>query len=149
MKILILCTGNSCRSQMAEGWLRSWDNTLTVASAGTKPAGQIHPLAVAVMAEAGIDISGSYPKDVRHFLGESWDFVITVCDGAAETCPVFEGQVEHKIHIGVEDPAELQGTAQFVQEGFRKVRDELRRKFAEFYIREVQGQTLPHCSCSE
>ena len=100
MKILILCTGNSCRSQMAHGFLQSFDKRLQVFSAGTEPATRINPTAKKVMMEAGVDISHHTPKNVGQYLNEEWDYVITVCDDANETCPVFPGKVRHRLHIG-------------------------------------------------
>lgn len=131
-KILILCTGNSCRSQMAEGFLKSFDSNLTVESAGTEPATQVNPNAVKVMAEVGIDISQNKPKLVDQFINQEWDYVITVCDNAKETCPAFLGKVRHRLHIGFEDPAEATGTPDEVMAVFRKVRDEIKEKFSEF-----------------
>jgi len=132
-KILILCTGNSCRSQMAEGFLKSFDSELEVYSAGTKPAERVNPKAIQVMQEMGIDISKNYPKDVEKFVNESFDYVITVCDNAKETCPVFTGKVGQQLHIGFEDPAEATGTEEEVLAVFRRVRDEIKEKFWEFY----------------
>lgn len=132
-KILILCTGNSCRSQMAEGFLKSFDDNLEVYSAGTKPAEKVNPNAVQVMKEVGIDISNNYPKDVEQFVNQSFDYVITVCDNAKETCPVFIGKVGKQLHIGFEDPAEATGTEEEILAVFRKVRDEIKRDFFEFY----------------
>lgn len=132
-KILILCTGNSCRSQMAEGFLKSFDDNLEVYSAGTKPAEKVNPNAVQVMKEVGIDISNNYPKDVEQFVNQSFDYVITVCDNAKETCPVFIGKVGKQLHIGFEDPAEATGTEEEILAVFRKVRDEIKRDFYEFY----------------
>ncbi|MDH7528942.1 arsenate reductase ArsC [Ignavibacteria bacterium 4148-Me] len=131
-KILILCTGNSCRSQMAEGFLKSFDSELEVYSAGTKPAEKINPKAVQVMKEVGIDISNNYPKDVEQFINQSFDFVITVCDNAKETCPVFIGKVGKQLHIGFEDPAEATGTEDEILSVFRKVRDEIKEEFWKF-----------------
>ncbi|MGB4327466.1 MAG: arsenate reductase ArsC [Tenuifilum sp.] len=131
-RILILCTGNSCRSQMAEGFLKSFDKQLTVESAGTEPAAQVNPTAVKVMAEVGIDISKNKPKLVDQFIGQEWDYVITVCDNAKETCPAFLGKVKHRLHIGFEDPAEAKGTPEEVMAVFRKVRDEIKDRFSEF-----------------
>ena len=110
MKILILCTGNSCRSQMAEGILKSFNSELEVFSAGVNPAEKISSKAVAVMQEIGIDISSGYPKDAKEFINQSFDYVITVCDNAKETCPVFLGKVKEKLHIGFEDPWEARGS---------------------------------------
>lgn len=137
--ILILCTGNSCRSQMAEGFLRSFDPELDVKSAGTDPSGQVHPKAIAAMAEAGIDISNGYPKNVEQFIAKPFDYVITVCDSAKETCPVFTGQVKHRLHIGFEDPAEATGTEEEVMAVFRKVRDQIFQQFQEFYQKNIQS----------
>mgnify|MGYP002534305385 FL=1 len=97
MKILILCTGNSCRSQMAHGFLQSLDSNIQVFSAGTHPAAKVNPLAVEVMAEAGIYISTHTPVSVTEYLDHSWDYVITVCGGANETCPPFTGKVKKTI----------------------------------------------------
>ena len=139
MKILILCTGNSCRSQMAEGFLRQFDEHLHVRSAGTNPSDQIHPKAVQVMAEEGIDLSGQEPENVDVYLNDEWDYVITVCDNAKETCPVFLGKVEHQLHIGFEDPAEATGTEEEIMTIFRRVRDEIKHDFYEFYINHIQN----------
>jgi arsenate reductase len=107
MKVLILCTGNSCRSQMAHGFLQSFDKNITVCSAGTDPSDKINEKAVLVMKEAGIDISHNKPNSVNIYLHEIWDYVITVCDDANETCPVFMGQVGRRLHIGFEDPSKV------------------------------------------
>jgi len=108
-RILILCTGNSARSQMAEGILKSFDPDLEVYSAGTRPAERVHPAAVEAMREIGLDISGSQPKDVAQFLSQPFDFVITVCDHANETCPVFHGLVQRRVHIGFQDRPRRKG----------------------------------------
>jgi arsenate reductase len=131
--ILILCTGNSCRSQMAEGFLKSLDKNLEVHSAGTAPASRVHPKAIAVMKELGIDISGGYPKSVDQFLKDAFDYVITVCDNAKETCPVFVGKVKERLHIGFDDPAEATGTDEHIMGEFRRVRDEIKKEFQNFY----------------
>jgi len=110
MRVLILCTGNSCRSQMAEGFLKHWYPDWEVFSAGTNPSSKIHPKAIKVMEELDIKIGNGYPKDVDLFKMQSFDFVITVCDNAKETCPIFMGKVENTVHIGFEDPAEARGT---------------------------------------
>lgn len=137
MKILILCTGNSCRSQMAEAILQSLDNNIKVYSAGTEPSDRVHPMAVEVMEELGLDITGAEPKPVERFLGEEFDFVVTVCGGAKESCPAFTGRVKHRLHIGFEDPAEMTGTKEEVLAGFRRVRDEILRDFFAFFHRQV------------
>jgi len=136
-RILILCTGNSCRSQMAEGFLKSFDNELSVYSAGTIPSNKVHPIAVRVMQEAGIDISENYPKSADQFIGDSFDYVITVCDNAKESCPVFIGTVGKHLHIGFEDPANAVGTDEEILFAFRKVRDEIKNDFKEFFIKEL------------
>ena len=136
-KILILCTGNSCRSQMAEGFLKTFGKSLQVYSAGTYPSNQVHPLAVQVMREAGVDISSGYPKDVEQFLDQSFDYVITVCDNAKETCPTFTGQVKELLHIGFEDPAEATGTNDEILATFRRIRDEIKKDFGKFYREKI------------
>ncbi|HKK10107.1 MAG TPA: arsenate reductase ArsC [Bacteroidales bacterium] len=133
MKILILCTGNSCRSQMAEGFLKSFDQHLDVVSAGTAPSGQVHPKAIKAMAEKGIDISQYQPESVEKYLSKDFDYVITVCGGARESCPVFQGNVKHQNHIGFDDPAEATGTEEEVMSVFRRVRDEIEKDFKTFY----------------
>lgn len=132
-KILILCTGNSCRSQMAEGFLKSFDSQLEIYSAGTNPSEQVHPKAIQIMKEVGIDLSQNYPKMVDKFLGESFDYVITVCDNAKETCPVFIGKVGKQLHIGFEDPADATGTEEEILSEFRRIRDEIKNDFYKFY----------------
>lgn len=131
-RILVLCTGNSCRSQMAEGFLKFFDKNLEVYSAGTKPADKVNPFAIKAMKEVGIDISQNYPKLVDQFLNDSFDYVITVCDNAKETCPVFIGDVKHNLHIGFDDPAEAIGTEEEVMPVYRRVRDEIKREFQKF-----------------
>jgi arsenate reductase len=132
-KILILCTGNSCRSQMAEGFLKSFDKNLEVFSAGTKPAEKVNPFAVKAMSEIGIDISKGIAEDVDKYLSQSFDYVITVCDNAKETCPVFMGDVEHRLHIGFDDPADALGTEEEIMPVYRRVREEIKKDFFNFY----------------
>lgn len=133
VRILILCTGNSCRSQMAHGFLQSFDNSIEVHSAGTKPAVQVNPKAVEVMQEMGIDLSNHTPKNVKQYLNEAWDYVITVCGNANENCPMFNGKVKHRMHIGFDDPSEAVGTDSFITDEFRRVRDEIKQAFEDFY----------------
>ncbi len=140
-RILILCTGNSCRSQMAEGFLKSFDRNLEVYSAGTFPAGKVHPRAIAVMKEVGIDISQARSKGVDQFLDKEFDYVITVCDHAKETCPVFTGKVKHRLHIGFDDPVEAVGSEEYVMAEFRRVRDEIRDRFYHFYRKEIRKES--------
>lgn len=147
MKVLILCTGNSCRSQMAHGFLQSFDKSLTVCSAGTQAAGKLNAGAVKVMAEAGIDISGHTSDPVEKYLDEKWDYVITVCGGANETCPTFTGKVKHRLHIGFDDPSHAVGTPEFINSEFHRVRDEIKQRFYEFYINDIKKEELPQCGC--
>lgn len=133
VKILVLCTGNSCRSQMAEGFLRSFDDELQIFSAGTKPASSVNLNAVKVMKEKRIDISGQSPNDVNEYTRESFDYVITVCDNARESCPVFTGKVKQRLHLGFEDPYEATGSEEEVLSVYRKVRDEIESGFRKFY----------------
>ena len=140
-QILILCTGNSCRSQMAEGFLKSLDSSLEIFSAGTNPAQYVNSHAIKVMNEIGIDISKSYPKKVDKFVDQSFDYVITVCDNAKETCPIFTGNVKHKLHIGFDDPADAVGNDEEVLPVYRRVRDEIVEEFTAFnqqIIRELK-----------
>jgi len=134
MKILILCTGNSCRSQMAEGFLRSLHPEWKIFSAGTKPEKEVNPLAVKVMEEAGIDISHHQPKSIQQFIGYDFDYVITVCDNARESCPVFTGKVKHRLHIGFEDPADARGNEEERLEVYRRVRNEIINQFENVLI---------------
>lgn len=132
--ILILCTGNSCRSQMAEGILRhAAGNTLTVESAGSKPAGEVHPLAIEVMKEIGIDISGHRSKHLGEFQQTNIDVVITVCGNADQACPMFPGQMR-RFHWGFDDPAYAVGEPEEVLEAFRRVRDQIRLVFEAFSV---------------
>jgi len=137
-RILIVCTGNSARSQMTEGFLRSLDPKLALFSAGTAPAPQINPYAVKAMQEIGIDISHQTPKNVRQYLGQSFDYVVTVCDDADKNCPNFSGKVGKRLHIGFPDPAKATGTDDEKMAVFRKVRDDIRTRFKEFYRTEIR-----------
>jgi arsenate reductase len=130
---LILCTGNSCRSQIAQGFLKSFDDKIEVESAGTQPASKVNLNAVKVMGETGIDISKNSPKSVDEFLNNEWDYVITVCDDAKETCPVFLGKVKHRMHFRFEDPSNASGSEEFIMSEFRRIRDEIKTTFFRFY----------------
>lgn len=132
-RILILCTGNSCRSQMAEGYLKSLDKNLEVYSAGTKPADRVNPYAVKAMKEIGVDISNGIPENVDKYINQSFDYVITVCDNAKETCPVFTGKVKMQLHMGFDDPADAVGTEKEIMPVYRRVRDEIIVEFKKFY----------------
>ena len=128
--MLVLCTGNSCRSQMAEAFLRRYaGGRLRVSSAGTEPAAEIHPLARRVMAEEGLDLEGQYPEDYRVYLGKvPIRTLITVCDGAAESCPAVWPGVEERLHWPTEDPAAFVGGDEESLARFRQVRDELKTR---------------------
>jgi len=138
MKVLILCTGNSCRSQMAQGFLQSFDKNIEVHSAGTEPATQVNKTAVKVMHEVDVDISKHKPKLVDIYLNEVWDYVITVCDNAKETCPVFFGKVKHRLHMGFEDPSKSSGSEEHIMNEFRRVRDLIKKEFWSFYIKNLK-----------
>lgn len=138
MKILILCTGNSCRSKMAEGFLKSFDKTLQVFSAGTQPASEVHPKAIQVMKEENINIKDNKPKHVHDFLHQSFHYVITVCGGAKETCPAFMGKVKNRLHIGFDDPAEATGTEEEILKEFRKIRNEIKEAFHKLYVEQLK-----------
>jgi arsenate reductase len=127
-RLLILCTGNSCRSQMAEGWVNHllggrWE----AHSAGTAPADAVNPLAVEVMGEVGVDLSDARPDHVDTYLPQAWDLVVTVCDAAKESCPVFPGTVP-RLHVGFEDPADALGSTEHRLAVFRRVRDDIRQR---------------------
>ncbi len=139
MRILILCTGNSCRSQMAEGFLKEFDETLEVFSAGTRPSHEVHPKAVEVMQELGIDLSDHLPESVDKYLDQKFDYVITVCGSAKETCPTFLGDVKNHLHIGFEDPADATGTNEEILHEFRTIRDEIKRDIYTFYLEKVKA----------
>jgi arsenate reductase len=127
--VLVLCTGNSCRSHLAEGILRAAvGDKLRVASAGSKPAGYVHPLAIQVMKEIGIDISQHQSKHLNEFLSQPVETVITVCGNADQACPIFPGQV-NRHHWGFDDPAQATGSDQEKLVVFRRVREEIRRVF--------------------
>ena len=128
LKVLFLCTGNSCRSQMAEGWARALHgDRLEPYSAGTVP-GRVNPRASQVMREAGVDISGQRSKPIQELIGSEFDAVVTVCDKANETCPIFPAEV-HRLHVGFDDPPRLAAGAATEDEAlshYRRVRDEIR-----------------------
>jgi arsenate reductase len=137
-RILVLCTGNSARSQMAAGFLSSYDSRLDVYSAGTAPAARVNPNAIRAMNEVGIDISKGTPKSVQQFVNQPFDYVITVCDDADKNCPNFTGKVGKRVHIGLIDPAKATGTDDQIMAVFRQVRDEIRTKFSAYYENEIK-----------
>ncbi len=127
--VLVLCTGNSCRSHLAEGILRAASGGLfNVASAGSKPSGYVHPLSIKVMQEIGIDISGHHSKHLSEFLSVPVETVVTVCGNADQACPMFPGQV-NRYHWGFDDPAHATGTEEEQLAVFRRVRDQIRAVF--------------------
>lgn len=158
-RVLFLCTGNSCRSQMAEGIFRHLaGNRYDVFSAGTNPIG-VNPLAIKIMDEVGIDISRQRSKSVNEFSGQKFDYVITVCDNAKETCPVFPGEY-NKLHWDLEDPAVVEGTEEEKELIFRKVRNQIKENILKFlniprdkaslkcpYCRKIQDISIPQNAC--
>ncbi len=135
-RVLVLCTGNSCRSQMGEGWLRhELGDRVEVFSAGTKPSA-VHPLAISVMAEAGVDISSHRSKSLQEFWGQPFDLVVTVCDSAREACPTFAGAAR-QVHESFPDPAGFAGDEAEVLEKFRRVRDLIRERLVPLVMREL------------
>jgi arsenate reductase len=139
--ILILCTGNSCRSHLAEGILRrALGEGFRVASAGSKPAGYVHPLAVKAMTEIGIDISAHHSKHLDEFLNDEVETVITVCGNADQACPMFPGQL-NRHHWGFDDPAHATGSEDEQLAVFRRVRDEIRRVFEAYAAGRLDAKT--------
>jgi arsenate reductase len=146
-KVLVLCTGNSCRSQIAEGLINAQLDGFEAFSAGTKPSGYVHPNAIAAMRELGIDLSQNESKNLEQFKGQRFDYVITVCDSVKEDCPVWLGDADKRIHIGFDDPAEASGTEEEIMAEFRRARDEIAERVlgflqnhneSELIIRETQ-----------
>ena len=130
LKILIICTGNSSRSQMAEGFFKTYKKDWEIYSAGTEPKG-LNPLAVEAMLEKGIDISNYESKHIDLFINKAFDYVITVCDKAKESCPIFPGNAEY-IHWSFKDPAAATGIKEEKLSAFKKIRDEIQYKILEF-----------------
>jgi len=125
---------------MAHGFLQSFDSNITVCSAGTLASGKLNEKAVKAMAEAGIDISHHTSDSVEKYLGEEWDYVITVCGGANEACPAFIGKVKHRLHMGYDDPSHAEGTEEFIWNEFIRVRDEIKEGFYQFYLDQIKPQ---------
>ena len=131
-RVLFLCTHNSARSQMAEGLLRDfYGDKFEVLSAGTEPS-KVNPNAIEVMKEIGIDISSHYSKSVKDFIDENFDYIVTVCGGAKESCPFFPGGKE-QIHKGFEDPSSFSGSAEEVLSKFREIRDKIKEWITDFF----------------
>ena len=137
-KILILCTGNSCRSQMAHGFMKSFDSNLYVQSAGTEASGKLNMNAAKAMKEIGIDIYSNTSDQVDKYLDEEWDYVITVCGGANEVCPAFIGKVKNRLHIGFDDPSFAVGTEDFIWSEYIRVRDEIKESFYKLYNSKIK-----------
>lgn len=133
MKVLVLCTGNACRSQMAHAFLEKMASGWEVFSAGTTPADEIHPMAIEVMKEKGIDIQHHRPEHVGVYQNQSFDCLITVCDDANENCPVFSGKVKKRFHFPFEDPAAYVGSDQDKLSFFRIIRNQIKNKMFDFY----------------
>lgn len=139
MRILIVCTGNSCRSQMAEYYLKALNSNLEVFSAGSRPELEVNPLTKVVMQEDGIDLSNSKPSHIDEFIRMQFDYVITVCGNAKESCPTFIGKVKHLLHIGFEDPAKAYGSESEVLDIYREIRDQIKKQFFEFYHQQIKN----------
>ena len=140
--VLILCTGNSCRSQIAEAILRAAaDGVIEVASAGSDPAGYVHPLALRVLKEAGYGVEAARSKHLNEFLERPVETVITVCGNADQACPVFPGQVR-RYHWGFDDPAKIEGDEDYVLGEFRRVRDEIERVFTAYGRGRADGKRM-------
>jgi len=125
---------------MAHGFLQSFDKDLTVASAGTEASGKLNPNAVKAMKEVGIDISQHTSDSVEKYLNDEWDYVITVCGGANESCPAFMGKVKHRLHMGFDDPSHATGSDEFIWSEFIRVRDEIKDTFYKFYQENLKGK---------
>ena len=137
--VLILCTGNSCRSHMAEGILREVaGDVLNVQSAGSAPTGSVHPLAILTLGEIGIDISSHTSKHMNEFLSGNVETVITVCDNADQACPSFPGQ-SYRHHWPFPDPAKAKGTEAEIRNAFEQVRDDIRRVFTDYGLSRING----------
>lgn len=123
---------------MAHGFLQSFDNNLTVRSAGTEASGKLNAKAIEAMSEIGINISHHTSDSVEKYLKDEWDYVITVCDGANENCPVFPGKVKHRLHIGFDDPSHATGTEEFIRGEFIRVRNEIKESFYKLYVETIK-----------
>lgn len=123
---------------MAHGYLQSFDAGIAVCSAGTEASGKLNEKAVLAMAEDGVDISGHSSDPVEKYMNDKWDFVITVCGGANESCPAFTGEVKHRLHIGFDDPSHVTGSDEFIWSEFIRVRDEIKEAFEKLYWEQVK-----------
>ncbi len=145
VRILVVCTGNSCRSQMVEAFLKSFDPTLEVFSAGIAPERELTPLTIEVMREVGIDVTQNSPKSVEFFVNQDFDYVITLSDRANKELPVFYGLIKSRWHLLFDDPAEAVGSYEQRREVYRRVRDEIRFGFESFYRTQILGEQA--CGC--
>ena len=127
---------------MAHGFMESFDSRMTVRSAGTEASGKLNQKAVEVMKDIGIDISHHTSDSLEKYLGEEWDYVITVCGGANEACPAFMGKVKQRLHIGFDDPTYAEGTDEFIHSEYIRVRDEIKEGFYRLYTEEIETQLL-------
>jgi len=126
---------------MAEGFLKSFDSSLEVYSAGTHPEAEVNPKTIVVMQEVGIDLSMNSPKSVDEFLNKNFDYVITVCGSAKKSCPSFTGNVRHNLHIGFEDPADAEGTEEEIFKVYREIRDGIEDSFSKFFQKIITDET--------
>ncbi len=125
---------------MAHGFLQSFDSSLNVYSAGTEASGKLNRAAVGVMKEIGIDISHHTSDPIEKYIDSEWDYVITVCGGANESCPLFTGRVKKRLHIGFDDPSFATGTPEFIRSEYLRVRDEIHKAFSDLYQQEIRPQ---------
>jgi arsenate reductase len=139
-KILIVCTGNSCRSQMAEAFLKRIAPELDIISAGTEPENSLSRSTIEVMKELDIDMTDHYPKDVYDYSGKSFDYVITLCDNAKKSLPKFSGRVSKKIHVGFVDPAMAKGNKESILNEYREVRDDIKNAFIHLYETKLKAK---------
>ncbi len=141
--VLILCTGNSCRSQMAEGLINAHlGEHFHAFSAGTHPSGYVHPAAIRVMADIGIDLSQNHSKSADKFRTYVFDFVITVCDDANENCPVWLNPAGERVHIGFTDPAKATGTPEEIMSVFRSVRDQIANRVLNYLTEQLSSERI-------
>lgn len=145
MKILIISTEDSCRSQMAQAFLQSFDKSLRVISAGTNPSKHVNSFTIKAMQEVGIDINQNAPMDVNQYLSDDWDYVFTVCNNANRTCPSFTGKVNQRWHLAFDNPAEATGESEEILNSYRVIRDEIREAFFAFYNSQILG--IHSCGC--
>ncbi|MGL4909073.1 MAG: arsenate reductase ArsC [Bacteroidales bacterium] len=147
-RVLILCTNNSCLSQMAHGFLQSFDRSLVVRSAGTKTTEKLNNKAVEVMAQIGMDISQHTPKSVQEYLSQDWDYLITLSNETNETCPTFASKIKHRLHFAFDDPSQATGTTEWLEREFCRVRDEIKHRFYELYRDDLHEDASCPCGAN-